>query len=377
MQGIQLIALRVLIMSVVSNNVQFVSSFLSHAITTTRNINIPFTDLSRLNCPSESKSTACCAVANALAPNGSESNVKTALPFFIEELNGYVNPQDSEEISNLIIKVFFEEEAELKSRNDKKNRGNTPWKVMQLAYLKNLQNGDIKGKKFLLNRDTNNSMFVAREVIPCYNTDENIRRRQESKNNIIDATNIEIFNEKSLNSNDVVYNEKGPILGFVDVSEKTFGLPTDKLKDVEQYGDDDSKSPLKLRTKRPVLTNLSVKEEARCSGVGSALVDACENAVMNTWSKSYDEMVLEVEGENILAQKFYEKRDYVALYADPTSRRFDTSGLILKDVRTTKICYKKDLGGNKLKFSDIVGGKSGGLFGIPFFAKIKEVVSKS
>ncbi len=86
-------------------------------------------------------------------------------------------------------------------------------------------------------------------------------------------------------------------------------------------------------------------------------------------------MVLEVEEENEVAQSFYEKRGYVALYADPSSRRYDTSGVILRDVRTTKICYRKDLSLGSRNGSGS-GGKSvvGGLFDLPFFAKVKEVV---
>lgn len=52
-------------------------------------------------------------------------------------------------------------------------------------------------------------------------------------------------------------------------------------------GDDHSDTGrLKLR---PVLTNLCVKKEGRKSGVGSALLEACEQAV-TTWNPSYDEV---------------------------------------------------------------------------------------
>ncbi len=259
---------------------------------------------------------------------------------------------------------------------------------MQLAYLKNLQLGDVKGKKFLLSRNINNSMFVARQIIPC-TTDEKVKvderidlstftknRNEEEKQTIY---NTDLLADKSS-----LY-KRGPLLGFVDVSEKTFGLATNANKEVIQYmdendsGSDESNannnsknSPIRKRALRPVLTNLSVQKDARKSGVGSALVDACEKIVQSTWSTTYNEMVLEVEGENELAQKFYEKRGYVRQYADPSARRFDTSGIILKDVRTTKIAYRKEL---KSSWVDLAnGGNGAGLFDIPFFAKMKSMI---
>lgn len=258
---------------------------------------------------------------------------------------------------------------------------------MQLAYLKNLQLGDVKGKKFLLSRNINNSMFAARQIIPC-TEGEKIKKDERIDLNDLNIDKQKIYNAEYLNKSSgstsaTTMYKRGPLLGFVDVSEKTFGLASDMSAKVIQYDNnngsdgnkDDSTSPIKQRTLRPVLTNLSVQQEARRSGVGSALVDACENVVMTSWSTIYNEMVLEVEGENELAQRFYEKRGYVAVYADPTSRRFDTSGIILRDVRTTKIAYRKELKSNSWGVD--LGGNGGGFFDIPFFARVKSLVSGS
>lgn len=260
-----------------------------------------------------------------------------------------------------------------------------PWKVMQLAYLKNLQLGDVKGKKFLLSRNINNSMFAARQIIPCAPGEKVKKDERIDIQNINNNEKQTIYNADCLPKDDSEMMYKyGPLLGFVDVSEKTFGLASDTTKKVIQYNnangeskdasksENDESSPMKRRMLRPVLTNLSVKEEARRSGVGSALVDACEKVVMTSWSTTYNEMVLEVEGENDLAQRFYEKRGYVAVYADPSARRFDTSGIILRDVRTTKIAYRKELKSGSGLFG---GGTGGGLFDLPFFAKVKSLVS--
>lgn len=266
----------------------------------------------------------------------------------------------------------------------------SPWKAMQLAYLNNLQKGDVKGKKFLLSKNINNSMFVARQIIPCYGNNNIIKKDEKvnvfNDNNYddvnndddddVDGSKFKVYNKEYLPKDTKLF-KKGPILGFVDVSEKTFGLASDSKKSV-QLGDNseeksDEDSPINKRSLRPVLTNLSVKEEARRSGVGSALVDACENVVRSSWSKTYNEMVLEVEEENSLAQRFYEKRGYVALYADPSSRRYDTSGIILGETRTTKIAYRKEFKSSWLDSSN--KSTTGGLFNFPFFANIKEAIS--
>jgi ribosomal protein S18 acetylase RimI-like enzyme len=308
----------------------------------------------------------------------------------VEELSQFQATKSSSEIADLVIRVFFVEEAELKSSTTSPSSGGgpiSPWKAMQCAYLKNLQNGDIKGKKFLLSRNVNNSMFVARAIVPCYDyvqPDERVNVNGNVNLNGYDDDDddepfTKLYNLEYLTTDTDTF-KKGPILGFVDVSEKTFGLASDLA--VVQYDDDDNDndentnnnsnvddSPLlKARSLRPVLTNLSVKEEARKSGVGSALVEACETIVTPSsasWSTKYNEMVLEVEGENELAQRFYEKRGYVKIFADPSARRYDTSGFVLKEVRTTKIAYRKVLKGA----SRSGGASNGGLGGLFDFFK--------
>lgn len=244
---------------------------------------------------------------------------------------------------------------------------------MQLAYLKNLQKGDIKGKKFLLSRNINNSMFVARQIIPC--SSSSIIKPDEKVED-----DVQIYNSEYLTKGSTLL-KKGQVLGFVDISEKTFGLASD-AKSIISYDNNnnnnnknDVESPINKRTLRPVLTNLSVKEEARKSGVGSALVTACENIVQSSWSTKYNEIVLEVEQENVLAQKFYEKRGYVALYADPTSRRYETNGIILGEVRTTKICYRKELKKYNSGWGSDSSGSGGSFFDFPFFAKVRNAIS--
>jgi len=288
---------------------------------------------------------------------------KTKIPFVVQQLKGQPLKDDADQISSIVISVFFQEEAERLPEN--RSMGSIT-KPLILAYLKNLQFGDVRGKKYMLGNGINNSMFVARRVVPVgegvVGLEDSLTLSELAEQSSVGATKGKIYNKDQLSDSKFGY-ATGDILGFVDVTEKNFGLPGDNKKSEDESKDNNSsnddeggtiissgESMLVTSNKgrkslRPVLTNLSVKQEARCSGVGSALVDSCESVVMerSEWSRDYFEMVLEVEEENEAAQRFYEKRSYVAMYSDPSSRRYDTSGLLLNNVRTTKICYRKDL----------------------------------
>lgn len=308
------------------------------------------------------------------------------IPFVIQQLKGQPPKDDADQISSIVISVFFQEEAEILPEN--RSMGSIT-KPLILAYLKNLQFGDVRGKKYMLGSGINNSMFVARRVVPVNNegVDESCTLEELTALSNIGKIKGQIYNQAQVPSSKLGYTT-GDILGFVDVTEKNFGLPGDNSPSAETNDrDNDEKSTIITsgesilvtgkkgkKSLRPVLTNLSVKKEARCSGVGSALVDACESVVMETseWSRDYYEMVLEVEEENEAAQAFYEKRSYTALYSDPSSRRYDTSGLLLNNVRTTKICYRKDL--TEKRSERGTRNRSNNYGPDMFFAKIREFV---
>ena len=113
---------------------------------------------------------------------------------------------------------------------------------------------------------------------------------------------------------------------------------------------------------RPALTNLSVRTEARGSGVGSELVAACEAAVTSPpplWNLR--EIVLEVEEDNVRAQQFYQQRGYKGLWTDPASRRYDTTGLWLQQVRCKRLVMRKDLSTSKTASSVVEGTMNMGL----------------
>lgn len=316
---------------------------------------------------------------NTVSNTSSDPRFTKKVPFLVQKLPNRPSKSDCESISSLVIDVFFKEEAE---RSPEKRSAGFITKPLILAYLKNLQFGDVRGKGFLLG-NTNNSMFVA-------------RRLKSIGNGYLDPAYG--YSESDLNDLGTVYNmdylpesekgyEFGEILGFVDITEKAFGLAGIKESPIKTMAEGDDNLDLKNwnsastrrksdeRTMRPVLTNLSVAPSARSSGVGSALVEMCEQEVMNEWSRQYSEIILEVEEENQNAQRFYENRGYIALFSDPTSRRFDASGIILRNERTTKICYRKDLSQNKKVPDEGTDSFTNSIFSHDmFFAKIKKAI---
>jgi len=211
------------------------------------------------------------------------------------------------------------------------------WKEWQLAYLRNLQRSDLKVRR---QRDHRiNMMFVARRVVPA--NASNVRQTplllDTSCVHNLPSNNSQSNNNSNSNNNNnnhAIDYVRGDIVGFVEVTQRPYGLG------------DASASGVQLRTsqhnpKRPVLTNLSVPEAARGSGVGSQLMVAAEEAVRQQWRM--DEMILEVEDDNGHAQEFYERRGYQVLFEDPASRKYDTSGLFLQQIRCKRIIMRKDL----------------------------------
>ena len=255
---------------------------------------------------------------NSLPKRTSTALNADPLPFAITRVQKD-GQDDMQDVSKMCVEVFFNED----------NSSSLP-RQMQLAYLRNLQYGDLRMKFFT--SDAESDLFMARQVVPAAQA-PSVRAKP------LDVRKTKIYNAKYLDNSKDDEFVLGDVLGFVEVTEKRFRLG-------EQYestgtfseGDDE-----RLRDVRPFLSNLSVREDARKSGVGSALVDMCEDAIQQ-WPRQYSEIVLQVEDENKLARKFYEKRGYTALFADPACRRFDTNGLILRRVPTTKVAMRKLLG---------------------------------
>mmetsp|Transcript_27300 Transcript_27300/g.65425 ORF Transcript_27300/g.65425 Transcript_27300/m.65425 type:complete len:505 (+) Transcript_27300:114-1628(+) len=202
-------------------------------------------------------------------------------------------------------------------------------------------------------------------------------------------------NNKDISSTDNFV--KGDIIGFVEITKKPYGLGSATATDSAAASDNDddlfvrndhekqetgdeknnNNSKKKKKTKgatvmniRPVLTNLAVAKRARKYGIGSKLVDQCEECVRNVWKMN--ELVLEVEDYNEAALNFYTKRGFKVMYSDPASRRYDLSGFFPEKVRCRRDILRKvysptqnlfDSGSNVLQMSG-------------FFTRIQELVDK-
>jgi len=256
---------------------------------------------------------------------------KQQIPFIIQKI-GRGTESEIEEITRVCIDVFFnEQEKDVKTNGEGSNKKKTaPWKALQLAYLRNSQQGDILARN-AFKKNQLVDLIVARRVY-----------------SLSDATNIngnkaDIFDDESqiFNLEQLSSDKKGPgeryitgeIIGFSEVAEKKFGLG----------GNFETNKRSKPGEKpRPYLSNLSVVEYARQSGVGSKLLDACEEAVRD-WNAGHKEIVLQVEEDNPNAIQFYKRRGWEFVFADPTCRRYDTSGFFLRESRITKYAMIKRL----------------------------------
>jgi ribosomal protein S18 acetylase RimI-like enzyme len=227
-------------------------------------------------------------------------------------------------------------------------------KSLQLAYLRNLQSGDLKRRRE--RESESNMMFVARRLVPIeYGADDgggiNGAKEQErqppftssslaylSSPLVLDLSNAYNLRHSLDESNAVPDFVRGEILGFVEVTNRQFGLGMAATTNANGYAALSSSDGYWNR-KRPVLTNLSVRRDARGLGVGSKLLELCEQHIVTEWGES--EVVLEVEDDNDLAKDFYRKRGYHVLFTDGTARRYDLSGLWLREVRCQRLIMRK------------------------------------
>jgi ribosomal protein S18 acetylase RimI-like enzyme len=255
------------------------------------------------------------------------------VPFIIQNI-GRGETHEIDEIVNLCINVFFNDEEKNDERNNegngtRKKQSITPWKAMQLAYLRRFQTGDILARN-TFRQDQKVDLIIARKVHPVVNGAIINGNREEL---ILDVRQIFNADELLMTTDGGGTYAAGDIIGYCEVSEKNFGL-----------GENFDAGRLQDKTKksRPYLSNLSVVPNARQSGVGGALLNACEDAVRN-WNANHTEIVLQVEEDNQTAIHFYRRRGWEIVFADPTCRRYDTSGFFLKESRITKYAMIKRL----------------------------------
>ena len=264
--------------------------------------------------------------ALATTSDGTNGTAREKIPFIVEKLPKKPNPAIFQEVASMCIAAFF--------NDGKPGRPIPPWKQVQLGYLKTLQQNDLRRRR--ANKPDANFMLVARRVKPA---DACAVR---STPLILDLSAVHNLEASSSSFDDYV---RGEVVGFVEVTQKPYGLGrTETFDYAEEHSDDVGEVPPSTSgcQTRPILTNLSVVYEARRSGVGSKLVQRCEEEVIRLWNKH--EIVLEVEEDNLQALAFYKKRGYKVLLEDPTSRRYDASGLWLQQKRCKRFIMRKLLG---------------------------------
>ena len=254
------------------------------------------------------------------------SSTTQSIPFLVERLPAQPHPRVFDEIASMCIDAFFNNHNNSDDTAQQRQQQIMIWKEWQLSYLRNLQRSDLTVRR---QRDGHiNMMFVARRVVPA------TRHNAKHTPLLLDTSRVQNLPSRHHNHkhNQQVDYVRGEILGFVEVTQRPYGLRTD----------DENNDANANNIRRPVLTNLSVRATARRSGVGSHLVAVCEAAVRREWPLQ-PEMILEVEDDNVAAQRFYERRGYSVVLEDPASRRYDTSGLFLRQVRCKRIVLRKNL----------------------------------
>lgn len=237
----------------------------------------------------------------------------------------------------------------------------SPWKDWQIGYLKNLQAADLRRRRSRFG--ATNEMFLAYEV-------QAVQPSMARSKPLILDTETTIYNANSLPlENDDVCYVRGKLLGFVEITQRPYGIGSSTAKEEQQEiyinadGTFDGDMNVDPRPLRPVLTNLAVSKDARQYGIGSKLLDACEHHVRKQWK--LHEIILEVEDYNSLALKFYTKRGYHVLFSDPASRRYDVHGLWLRKIRCRREVMRKVFSG-----MDTAGLMETGA--MDFFRKMRE-----
>ena len=150
---------------------------------------------------------------------------------------------------------------------------------------------------------------------------------------------------------------KGVLLGFVEVTQRQYGIGQAGRSGSDSYTGSNSETPY-----RPVLTNLAVAPRARKSGIGSKLLEACELHARKEWK--LNEIVLEVEDYNAKALQFYTKRGFQVIFSDPASRRYDVNGFMIKKVRGRREVLRKVFSG--------APQDGNGIMNFDFFRRIRD-----
>lgn len=275
--------------------------------------------------------------ANQNNNNNNENNNDTDSPaFIIESISRTPFVEGSDEIyktiANLCIDVFFRELL------DPTGKGNVNLlKAWQINYLKNLQAADLERRRDR-SPDTN-EMFLAYEIRDATGTDAALSQPLLMDDELEGAFNLGGGGGGS-NTNSNCY-VRGDLLGFVEITQRSYGLGGTSVESPSLL--EGLASSTSGRKMRPVLTNLAVSKESRKYGIGSRLLEACEDHAYADWKMA--EMILEVEDYNDEGLEFYRRRGYEIIFSDPASRRYDIQGFWLNKVRCRRDIMRKPLDG--------------------------------
>jgi ribosomal protein S18 acetylase RimI-like enzyme len=246
-------------------------------------------------------------------------------------------------------------------------------KECQISYLKNLQAADLERRR---NRcPVTNEMFLAYEVRKTEGMTEVLSQPLLMDEELEAAYNLNNNknNKNNLKNDDDTCYVRGELLGFVEITQRSYGLG--EVAAAATIESSSSSPPLsnlmeglssltKERQMRPVLTNLAVLKDSRKYGIGSKLLDACEEHIVDNWKMN--EIILEVEDYNDGGLEFYKRRGYEVLFSDPASRRYDIQGFWLSKVRCRRDIMRKVIE-NKPTNLIIEGADS-------FFRRIRDTV---
>ena len=188
-------------------------------------------------------------------------------------------------------------------------------------------------------------MFVAYEVRktrgtseafsqPLLMDDELKRAYNLKKSSSSTSKNTKNNIDKAIGIDDSSCYVRGKMLGFVEVTQRSYGLGNNVVETATSLFATEFEQ-------RPILTNLAVLKESRKYGIGSKLLDRCEEHVTEEWKMK--EIILEVEDYNGKGLEFYQKRGYEVLFSDPASRRYDIQGFWLNKVRCRRDIMRKGL----------------------------------
>ena len=262
------------------------------------------------------------AVEVSMAGRNDDSTKRgqSKVPFIIQRI-GRGDEEQIEKIAAMCVDVFFNPSMSGEASRPSASKNTPAWRSLQLAYLRSAQIGDMRARR-AFKKESRVDLIVARRI------EQRPPAEIEEHCEVMGTNNMtEIYNSEQLSTaenGEVLV--LGPIIGYCEVSERKFGLG-------KGYNDTNA---------RPYLSNLSVIESARQSGIGSRLVDACEEAVLD-WDAKHTEIALQVEEDNKSAIQFYKKRGYEYVFSDPTCKRYDTSGFFLKENKVTKFAMIKRL----------------------------------